>query len=79
MSNKTYDRLKTIALVIAPFCTLTSTILPIWNVPYSEQITATLVAIDTFLGVLVKIFSSIYNKKKETKLQEIKEINQQND
>ncbi len=63
MSNKVYDRLKVIALIAVPVCAFISTLLSIWNVPYAEQLTATLVAIDTLLGALVQVASNNYNKK----------------
>ena len=77
LSNKTYDRIKIIALIFVPFCAFLSTILSIWNVPYTEQITATLVAIDTLLGALVQVASNFYNKKKEQALEEGKALNGQ--
>ena len=80
MSNKTYDRLKDFALVYFPaiitcFCAIGQ----IWNIPYTENITATLIAIDTMLGAFVKKSATDYTKKKEAELEEIKEINKQND
>lgn len=77
MSNRLYDRLKTIALVFVPLSAFISTILSIYNIPYTEQITATLVAIDTLLGAFVKISSEIYNHNKELELQKAKAINKQ--
>ena len=79
MSNKTYDILKVCCLVIIPVIAFISTICEIWNVPYSQQVTATLVALDTLLGAVVKISNDIYNKNKELELQAIKAINQQED
>ena len=79
MSNKVYDRLKMIALIFVPFCAFISTILSIWNVPYTEQITGTLVAIDTLLGALVQIASNNYNKQKEAELEDARRLNGQDD
>lgn len=71
MSNKTYDILKTLALIVLPaLATLVLTIFKIWDLPYGEEIAATITAIDVFLGALLKISSSIYsieNKLKESK------------
>ena len=53
LKNKTYDTLKTVALIIAPILTFVSAICIIWGVPYSEQITATLSALDALLGALL--------------------------
>ena len=35
----------------------------IWGFPYAEQVVGTITAVDTFLGVLLGISSSQYNKK----------------
>lgn len=64
MSNKMYDILKWIALVVLPaFATLYFALAEIWNLPYGEQIVATITAIDTFLGALLGISSINYKKK----------------
>ena len=63
MSNKAYDIIKMISLVGAPAITLIAAIISIWNIPYGPQITATLAAIDTFLGALVVVLKANYNKK----------------
>ena len=63
MSNKTYDIIKMISLIGTPAITLIAAIISIWNIPYGAQITATLAAIDTFLGALVVILNASYNKK----------------
>lgn len=65
MSNKTYDILKFIAQVVLPAIgTLYLTLGSIWTgvieLPYPEQISATIMAIDTFLGVLLGISSAQY-------------------
>lgn len=79
MSNKTYDFLKNLCLVVIPVIAFISTVCGIWNVPYTEQITATLVALETLLGAIVKIASTIYNTNKEKELAEIKVLNGQED
>lgn len=66
MSNKTYDILKFIAQVVLPAIgTLYLTLGSIWtgviDLPYPEQISATIMAVDTFLGVLLGISSAQYN------------------
>ena len=64
MSNKTYDILKYIAMIVLPaLATLYCAIAGIWGLPYAEQIPATIMAIDTFMGVLLKISSDNYNKE----------------
>ena len=63
MSNKTYDVIKMISLIGTPAITLIAAIISIWNIPYGAQITATLAAIDTFMGALVVILNANYKKK----------------
>ena len=66
MSDKTYDILKNIALIVIPaVIVLYTTIGEIWQLPYTAQVTATLSAIDTFIGALLKISTHYYNKNKE--------------
>lgn len=63
MSNRTYDILKYIAQVLLPAVgTLYFALAGIWGFPYGEQIVGTLTAVDTFLGVLLKISSDNYYK-----------------
>ena len=64
MSNKVYDILKDIALYVLPaLATLVIALGNIWGIPYSEAIAATITAVDTFLGAILKISSIAYNKK----------------
>lgn len=66
MSNKTYDILKDIALYVMPaLATLILTLGGIWGIPYAEAIAATITALDTFLGAVLKISSNKYAKEKE--------------
>jgi len=67
MSNKTYDILKYIAQVVLPALgTLYFAISGIWGLPYGEQIVGTITAVDTFLGVILRISSNqYYNGKHE--------------
>lgn len=61
MNNKTYDILKYIALFFMPaLATLILTLTQIWGIPHGEAIAATVTALDTFLGALLKISSSNY-------------------
>lgn len=61
MKNEVYDFLKRVALVVLPaLATLIITIFQIWNIPYGEQIGATITAIDTALGVILGISSRNY-------------------
>lgn len=61
MSNKCYDILKYIAQVVLPALgTLYFALAGIWGFPYGEQIVGTITAVDTFLGVILKVSSNNY-------------------
>ena len=61
MSNKLYDVLKYIAQVVLPALgTLYFALAGIWGFPYGEQIVGTITAVDTFLGVVLRISSNNY-------------------
>ena len=65
MSNKVYDTLKFIAMVVLPAIgTLYFALSSIWGLPYGEEIVGTITAIDTFLGAILGISSTSYNKSK---------------
>ena len=64
MSNKVYDVLKFIAMVVLPAAgTLYFALSSIWGLPYSEEIVGTITAIDTFLGALLGVSSKSYKNK----------------
>ena len=64
MNNKVYDVLKWIAMYLLPALgTLYFAIASIWGLPYGEQIVGTITAIDTFLGVILGISTTKYNKR----------------
>lgn len=66
MSNKTYDILKYIALIVLPaLATLYLTIATIWGLPYGEAVAATITAIDTFLGALLGVSSKKYAESED--------------
>lgn len=60
-NNKTYDVLKWIALILLPaVAVLYSSLAGIWNLPYVDAVPQTIMAIDTFLGVILQISSTKY-------------------
>lgn len=66
MSNKLYDILKWIAMILLPAIgTFYFALAGIWNFPYAEQVVGTITAVDTFLGALLGIASATYNKNQE--------------
>ena len=62
MSNRTYDILKIVALLVLPVGTFISTFLSIWNIPYGDQIMATFAALDVLCGAVVSIAKMIWEK-----------------
>lgn len=61
LSNKQYDILKWIALVLLPALgTLYFGLAQIWGFPYGEQIVGTITVVDTFLGVILGISNAQY-------------------
>ena len=67
LSGPTYDKLKFIAQVVLPALgTLYFTLAGIWGFPYGEQIVGTVVAVDTFLGVVLHIDTQNYYNKNKT-------------
>ena len=62
ITGKLYNWLKFLALVVLPALgTLYFTLAQIWGLPAGEQVVGTIVAIDTFLGVILQISSTNYN------------------
>lgn len=63
ISDKTYDTLKWVALLLLPALgTLYFALAGIWGLPYGEQIVGTITAVDTFLGAILKISTNTYKK-----------------
>lgn len=64
MSGKVYDVLKWVAMFFLPaLAVLVKTVFAIWNIPYGEEISATIVAINAFLGMCLGISSINYQKQ----------------
>ena len=65
-TNKVYDVLKWIAQIFLPAAaTLYFALAKIWGLPYPAEVVGTISAIDVFLGALLGISTSQYNKEKE--------------
>lgn len=63
MSNKVYDTLKWIALIVLPaIATLYAGIAGTWGLPYGESISATIGFISVFLGTVLQISNANYKK-----------------
>lgn len=66
LTNKAYDILKFIALIVLPAVgTLYFALAGIWGLPYGEQIVGTITAIDTFIGALLGLSTARYRKENE--------------
>ena len=61
LSNKAYDVLKWIAMLLLPALgTLYFALSSIWGLPYGEEIVGTITALDAFLGAILGLSSSGY-------------------
>lgn len=65
MSNKVYDTLKAIGLVAIPVITFLTAIVNIWQIPYGDQIVATLTAVDVLVGAIVTVAKGQYDRKQQ--------------
>lgn len=66
MSNKVYDFFKILAQVILPFAAMVVAVLgALGYAEYGEVILAIATAVNTFLGVILKIISDHFWKDKE--------------
>ena len=66
MSNKVYDVLKYIALILLPALgTLYCALAKIWGFPYATEIVGTISAVDAFLGAMLQISTDQYNKQEK--------------
>lgn len=69
--NETYDKLKTICLVILPaLATFYGSLGKIWEFPLTEQVVLTITALDTFLGACLGISSINYAREIEENIQQ---------
>lgn len=64
LSSKLYDAMKQVAQTWLPAAgTLYFALAGIWNLPFAEEIVGSVVAVDTFLGVVLHISTVTYNKQ----------------
>jgi len=63
ISNKLYDILKWIALIMLPAsAVLYGVLAKTWGLPYGDEIVGTINAVATFIGVLIGVSTLSYNK-----------------
>ena len=65
MTNKTYDILKKVSLMIVPFVTFLASVTDIWDLPYGAAICATVSAFGVFLGASLDISSKNYHAEED--------------
>lgn len=64
MSNKVYNILKWIAMIVLPACaTLYLGLSNVWGLPYGEEVSTTITLVNTFLGTVLMISTNQYNKR----------------
>lgn len=65
MNNTVYDILKWVALIAMPaFAILYESLAATWGLPFGEQISETITALDLFLGVVLGVSNATYNSGK---------------
>ena len=66
MSNKVFDILAYIQRIVLPaLATLWASLGKIWGFPLVTEITATICAVDLFMGALLKISTNQYNAEQQ--------------
>lgn len=68
MSNRVYDIIKNLALILAPICTLIMALLQAFDILDNETGIAIASAIDTFLGAIVVVAKQIYDGKNQNEV-----------
>lgn len=63
LTNRQYDVLKKIAVLILPLAEFISALATIWGLPYGKEIVATLTALHAFLGAALNASSKNYYKE----------------
>ena len=64
LSNKVYDTMKWLAIIVLPaLATLYTALSAVWAWPYSEEVVTAITAVDTFLGAVLCISTATYNKE----------------
>lgn len=71
MSNKAYDILKFLAQIVLPaIATFYVTIASIWNLPLGDEVSRTVMAVDTLLGAILMISNANYKSSNPSIKQE---------
>ena len=63
INNKVYDVLKWLSVLMLPaLSTFIAYVFPIWNIPYGDEISKTITAFATFVGIIIGVSTIGYNK-----------------
>jgi hypothetical protein len=62
LKNRTYDWLMPIALAAGPLSTFIVAVMAAWGLPYLDQVTATLAALETLLGSMLVISRKLHKQ-----------------
>lgn len=77
ITGQLYSRLKFLALVLLPAVgTLYAALAGLWGLPAAQAVSGTILAVDTFLGVVLHISSTSYNASTAQGTLNISETNQ---
>jgi len=64
LPNKLFDVLKWVAILFLPaLAILIRTVFAIWKIPFGEEISSTVVALQVFLGAILGVSTLNYNKE----------------
>lgn len=68
LNDKVYNTLKWVVMIFLPAIgTLYFALAETWGFPYVEEVLGTITAISTFIGAMIGVSSSQYNKKPTSK------------
>ena len=66
MSNKLYDFIKWVSVIVVPaLVLLINTLGKIWGFGFTVEVSATVSAVGVFLGALIQVSSAKYSKEQE--------------
>lgn len=66
LNDKLYDVLKWVAILFLPaLAILIKTVFAIWQIPLGDQISATIIALQVFLGAILGVSSLNYNREQK--------------
>ncbi len=66
MKNETYDILKFVAQLVLPaLATLYAALGGLWGLPYVNEVSGSIMAVDAFMGAVLQVSTNVYNKEIE--------------